>query len=219
MDDTGKPETVVQEPVSNDTSTATVPTSSSDNSSAELQKARKDAEQARMEANLFRNKLAEKEKLESETQAKKLEEEGQYKELLAKERAEKEALLSEKDAAERSAILSAGTNEVLGKYSPAVVDIAKTAGLSLVDDSDEAKVSLAEKLDSIQAKVGGQAKVQGNNPAPSVQQPQGKEELIATMQNTDLRARDRDAASLKFVSGLKSLDTMREQAGVAPKAQ
>lgn len=186
---------------------------------AEVERLRKAAEQATMRANQLENELAAKRQAEAEANAKKLEEDGQLKEALAAERAEKQRLLDERDAAERSALLNKETGDVLSKYSPAVVDIAKTAGLSLVDDSDEAKADLSKKLDDIAAKLGGQAKVESNNPPVSAPQTQSKEALIGAMSDPSLRPRDRDAAGLKYIGGLETIKAMKEAAGYVPPAQ
>lgn len=186
---------------------------------AEVERLRKEAEQAKMRANQLENELAAKRQAEADAQAKKLEEDGQLKEALAAERAEKQRLLDEKDAAERSALLNKETGDVLSKYSPAVVDIAKTAGLSLVDDSDEAKADLSKKLDDIAAKLGGQARVDSNNPPVSTPPTQSKEALLGAMGDPSLRPRDRDAAGLKYISGLETIKAMKEAAGYTPPTQ
>jgi hypothetical protein len=205
------PETGSQPQVSNDTSPVAAPVQ--DNSNAELELLRKEKEQAEMRANQLANQLSEKLKAENEAQTKKLEEEGKLKEALTLERAEKQKLIDEKDATERTTLLNKETSEVLTKYSPAVVDIAQTAGLSLVDDSDEAKTDLIKKLDDIAAKVGGRAKVVGNNPPNSTPQAQPKEELLGVMSDPTRRPRERDAAGMKFISGLETIKAMKEAAG------
>lgn len=211
MDDTPTGETAPVAPSNNANAGAAPVANATD--SAEVERLRKDAEQSKMRANQLQNELDAKRESEEAARAKKLEEDGKYKELLDKERAEKQLLIDEKETAERNAVLSKETSDLLANYNPAVVEIARTAGLSLVDDTDDAKSDLSKKLDDIASKLGGPAKVQPNNPAPSVQQPQAKEELVGAMRNPDLRARDRDAAGLKYIGQMGTIKAMKEQAG------
>ena len=211
MADTPLGETGSQQQVSNDTSTAATPAMDTSN---EVESLRKAKEQAEMRANQLANQLAAKEKAEADARSKKLEEEGQLREALETERAARLKLETERDTAQTRALLEQGTNEVLSKYNPAVIEIARTAGLSLVDDSDEAKASLTEKLDSIASKVGGSAKIQANNPAPTVQTPTSREELVGKMSNPDLSPRNRDALGRQAIGDLSALKEMRKNAGI-----
>ena len=215
--DVKPPETGSQQQVSNDTSPVAAPVQ--DNSNAELERLRKEKEQAEMRANQLQNQLSEKEKADEAAKAKKLEEEGQYKELLDKERAARQALELEKDTKERQAQLEKDTHEVFSKYNPAVVELAKTAGLSLVDDTDEAKASLQEKLDTFATKLGGTTRVEANNPAPTVQTPTSKEELIGKIGDPSIRPRERDELTRQYLRNSESLKNMKRQAGIEPPAQ
>ena len=201
-----------QSQVSNDTSTAAT---SPQDTSSEVERLRKEREAATYRANQLANQLAAKEKAEEEARAKKLEEEGKLKEALDLANQRLKSLEDEKERATTRALLDQETNNVLSKYNPAVVEIAKTAGLSLVDDSDEAKDDLTKKLDSIASKVGGQTKVQANNPAPSVQTPVSREELVGKMRD-NIQPRTRDELGRKAIGGLSAIKEMRQRAGIEP---
>lgn len=140
------------------------------NDAAALEDQLKKERQERMAQNAELNKLREENKKREEADAeaakKKLEEDGELKTLIEQERERGERL--EKELADRdlSATLATANAEILGKYPKAVQKIAQTAGMTLTDDSDEAKTALTEKLDSIAKDLSSQQKVRGNNMPP-----------------------------------------------------
>lgn len=164
MADTPTGETVTPEAPSNAPGTTSAPVTDN-TSSAELEAARKELEQARMHSNMLTNKLAEKEAAEAAAKAKQLEEKEEFKTLYEQTQARLREIEDAQSASERQAQLATATEEVYKDYSADAVELAKTAGLSLTDDSEAAKAVLKEKLDAFQAKVGtSPAGVRGTNP-------------------------------------------------------
>lgn len=208
-------ETVANESLKNDANPSVEQTLAPSPSKEENQTIMRLAQEKRE----LEEKLAARERADADARAKKLEEEGQLKEALAVERAEKQRLLDERTAAEERAALTQSTEEVLSKFSPAVVDIAKTAGLSLVDDSDEAKTSLEAKLNDIAGKLGSTAKVEANNPSVSTPPAESREALVGAMGDPSLRPHEREKVANKFISGLDSVKAMKASVGYPTEPQ
>lgn len=184
---------------------------------AEVERLRKEAQQQTMRANQLQKDLEARKKADEEARQKQLEENEQFKDLWEKEKAEKEALISEREAAQRKAELQAETSNLFKDYSPAVQDVARTTGLSLTDDSDEAKAELKSKLDTITSKIGS-PRVEANNPPPSETPTPDREQAIKVMRMNNVPNSTKQAATRQAVGTLESLKTMKAQAGV-PESQ
>lgn len=145
-------ETASQGNVSNDVSNAPAPVTDN-GSTAEVERLRKEAEQATMRANQLANQLESKTKAEEAAKQKQMEDKEEFKQLyeqLKQQIDERDARDAER---ERQATLQGATQDILKEYPQEVQELATTAGLSLNDDSDEAKKTLTEKLDAFKARV------------------------------------------------------------------
>jgi DNA polymerase III gamma/tau subunit len=178
MADTPTGETVTPESLSNNGQAPATPVVNAPD--AEVEKARKEAEQARMRAAQLENQLREREAADAAAKAKQLEEKEEFKTLYEQTQARLNEIQESQAASERSAQLKSATEDVFKDYSADTVELAKTAGLSLSDDSDAAKASLKEKLDAFQAKVGtNPARPGANNPRQTTPEVVSREQLVA----------------------------------------
>lgn len=179
MTDTVTPtETVVTEPLKNDASTPTTPpVVEKTTEDSEVEKARKEVEQAKMEANMLRNKLAAKEKAEAETEAQKLVEKEEYKTLYEQTQAKLAEIEQERNADEQRKALTETSQNILADYSDEVKETAKELGLDLIEISDEAVTTFKEKLDKLQTRVSHQYVTPNNPGSPSGKQDYTGEEL------------------------------------------
>lgn len=119
----------------------------------EAEKLRKELDQARMRANQLENEKRDRDKATEEAQRKSLEEQNEFKELYEKSNAELKRIHDEQEATTRQTELQTATQDVLKDFPTEVIEIAKTAGLSLTDDSEASKAALTEKLNSIKERV------------------------------------------------------------------
>lgn len=174
MSDTEQSETGKTEALENKVET-TAPAQGNAVDQAELERLRKEKEQAEMRARQLQNQLAEKEKAEEEAKAKELEEKQEYKTLADQERAKREELEAKIAEEERQKELKELSDKTLSDYSNETRDLAKELGLSLNDTSDEAVQEFRAKLDAAQARVGGQKVTanNGNQPTTSGAEPTG----------------------------------------------
>ena len=190
-------ETANQQPLENDAKVHATEQVNAGTFDADL--AKKEAEKARMEANMLRNKLAEIEKAEATRRAKELEEQNEYKTLYEQEKAERERLISEREQAERKALLQAEQVNVLATFPEEVREIAIDAGITLADTSEEAISELKNKLNKISEKIGATAKVTPNN-TRSENKNVSREELISQFKKTgDPKALEAAINELSFI--------------------
>lgn len=195
---------------SNDPSNAPAP--NGDNSSADVEQAKKAAEQATMRANQLANELQKIKDSQSEAERKQLEEKEEYKALYEKNDAELKKLREEREANERQAQLTTSTESVFKDYPADVVDVAKTAGLGLTDDSEAARTSLKERLDAIKEKVNPKGTpVASNNPSDPAPANPDRAKLVQDMAIKG--AAGDDSAAMQYIGGLSAIDEMRRQAG------
>jgi len=178
MADTLPSETVTPESLSNDgqpVATTTVVNAPD----AEVERLKKEAEQARMRANQAQNELDRIKAEQDAARAKQLEEKEEFKVLYEQTQSQLNEIRENQAAQERQTQLSTATQEVFKDYSANVVELAKTAGLSLTEDSDEARTALKGKLDIFQAQVGGTTpKAGASNPRQTTPNPVSREELV-----------------------------------------
>lgn len=176
--------------------------------SAEVERLRKQAEQAQMRVNQLEKEKADRLKKEEEAERKQLEEKEEYKTLAERERSERERLERERETERELANVKTATTEVFKEYSKDVVELAETMGLSLTEDSSEGRKNLKDKLDKLAAKVHPQTPSGNNGYTP----PPAQNESL-TEKAKGLRAGTKESQA-EFFGGLKSLDKMREQAGL-----
>lgn len=201
MADTPAGETVTPESLSNEgTPVATPVVNAAD--PAEVEKARKEAEQARMYANQLENKLKAKEAEEAAAKAKQLEEKEEFKTLYEQTQSQLKEIQDAQAAAERRAELNKASDALLAEYPANVQTIAKTAGLTLSDDSDEAQKAFKEKLEALKNTVGSPAP-SANNPRPPANNA-SKPELLQRMRGGDQKA------TLEYIRELPSIKRMKE---------
>lgn len=172
---------------------------------AEVERLRKEREQIEMERNQLRNQLAEREKAEAEAKAKQLEEQGKWKEIADAKTAELERLQREQDEKQRQAELNAATDNVLKEYPANVVDIAKTAGLSLPDDSEESIAAFKDKLETIKKQVVTTATPSANNPHNPTPAAATREELMQRMRGGDKTAVNEYIRDLPAIKRMKEI--------------
>lgn len=206
MSDTPAGETPKTEELKNDGSNASTQTQGNAGDLAEVERLRKEAEQARMRANQLQNQLDKQREAEEAAKQKELEDQNQWRELAEQRQARLDQLEKEREAEERSKELSQATDSVLLGFPEEVIDIAKETGLGLADTSDDAKAALKAKLEKIQARVGTQAKPSPNNPNPT-QSTASREELMERMKYGDKAARK------EIISNLKGVQAMKRMAG------
>jgi len=173
---------------------------------AEVERLRKEAEQNRMRANQLENELKKKEEAEEEAKRKRLEEQEEWKQIAEQERTKREALETERETEQRNKELNEATDKLFSDFPAEVVEIAKETGLSLNENSDEAREALKSKLTKIQSKVSSETKPTPNNPAPSGAQPQREQQLEA------MRFGDRKATE-DVIGNLPAVVAMRKAAG------
>lgn len=163
MADTVDPtETVTPEaPKNNATTVATPVVNATD--SAEVERLRKEAEQARMEANMLRNRLKAEEDAKAAAEAERLKKNEEYQTLYEQERAKREDIERAQAAEERKKELVEAKQRTLNDYPDEVKAIAEDTGLELSDATDEAVTEFRAKLDKLQTRLGVQ-KVTANNP-------------------------------------------------------
>lgn len=145
------------------TVTTTAPVQGNAVDPAEVERLRKEAEQAKMRANQLENQLKERQAKEEAERQKQLEENEEWKTIANQKDARLKEIEAEKEQEQRQKELKAATDSVLSEYPEAVQEIAKEAGISASDSTDEAKEALKAKLERIKEKLPINA-VGGNNP-------------------------------------------------------
>jgi len=128
----------------------------------EVEKLRKEKEQAEMRANQLANQLKAREEADAEAKAKELEEQNKFKDLYEQEKAKREAVETEAEAKERLAAIAKAKDEVLGEYSDEVKKQVEALGLDLAD-TDEASVNSFKEKVAILDKGTASTKIGGNN--------------------------------------------------------
>lgn len=164
-DGTPNGETVPAPAPSNVPSNPSVP--SPVNSGVDVEQARREADTAKIRANQLENELKKMRDEQEAARQKQLEEKEEFKTLYEQTQSRLREMEDATTQAERTQTLKSETETIYKDYSETVVELAKTAGLSLTDDSDAAKASLKEKLDSFKSKLGN-APITSNNPGNTV---------------------------------------------------
>lgn len=151
------------------------------NDASEVEKLRKERDQAQMRANQLEKEKVAREKAEADKQARELEEQNEFKTLHEQEKAKREALEGQIAAEANRKELDKAKSTLLSDYSDEVKELAEEAGMTL-GSADEADVAaFKEKLDKIQKRLGATGKVKPNNPgAPQRQgEPTGDDLKVA----------------------------------------
>jgi glutamate-1-semialdehyde aminotransferase len=186
MEDTPNGETGTPKAPENNagtTSTSNVTTTSTVDST-EVEKLRKEKEQAEMRANQLQNQLKSKEEAEAKLKSKELEEQNKFNELYEQEKAKYEALETEVENEKKAKELSDAKKTVLSDYPDEVKTLADEAGMTLTDSDEASVTSFKEKLDKIAKLVNATSKVTPNNPNRAEQKVQlNTEELRRALKN------------------------------------
>lgn len=129
----------------------------------EVERLRKEAEQATMRANQLANQLKAKEDAEAAARAKDLEEQNKFKDLYEDEKAKRLKAESDKEAADRQTAIKAESDKLFNEFPKEVRELADDTGLTLTDTDDDTVAAFKDRLDRISKKVGVQ-KITPNNP-------------------------------------------------------
>lgn len=208
MADTPTGETVVQEPPKNDVTPVAAPAPQvNSNENGEVERHKKEAAQAQMRANQLENELKKIREQQEAQKQKELEEQEQYKSLYEQEKAKREAAEIEQQEAQRKAELEQTQNTIFAEFNQEAIEVAKEAGLTLTDTTDEAKNAFKERMTRIQERTITGRSVTPNNPGTDTPQEIDRAQEIQAM-----RAGNKEARS-KLISNLPVLDAMRKQAG------
>lgn len=206
-DTTQKVETAKTEAPSNEVTPTAAPVANAVDP-AEVERLRKEAEQARMRANQLENELKKKAEEEEAARLKQLEEQNEWKSVAEQNKAKLEALEAEREAEQRAKELRTATKEVYSQFPDEVKELAEEMGVGLNDATEEAKEALKQRLEKIQAKVVTEKKVTPNNPSNPVQPTQNKEELLERAKFGDR------TAQTQVISNLPGVQAMRKMAGL-----
>lgn len=207
MADTTPVETVTPEAPSNETGNTNTP--SQVTVSADVEAAKKEAEQAKLRAAQLANENAKLKEAQEAIQRKQLEEKEEFKTLYEQTQARLAEIENEKAEQERKSLLEQASQNVLKDYPANVVELAKTTGLSLSDDSEAAVAIFKEKLDAIKSQVGAVATPSANNPHNPAPAAATHEELMARMRGGD------KAATYEYIRELPAIKRMKEIANGA----
>ena len=150
---------VVTEPKTNANPTPATPAVDT----AEVERLRKEADQAKMRANQLENELQAKRDAEAAQEAKKLEEQNKFKELYEKKDAEVRELKEAQEKAQKAAELKETSDKIFSEQPAEVQRLAEKVGLSLTDTDDESVEAFKAKLEDIRAEIKA-PKVTPNNP-------------------------------------------------------
>lgn len=216
MSDTVEPaETATTAPLSNEGTPAATPVVNAADP-AEVEKARKEAEQARMRAAQLENQLKEREAADAAARQKQLEEQEEFKQLYEQLKAQ----IDERDAKDaelaRQAELQTATQDVFKEYPAEVVELAQTAGLALSEDTDEAKAALKTKLDAFKARVGSSNAPTPNNPRPQSPEAVNRDDLVkrahpgAPSPMAEAAAKGDLTPQYQYISQLSAIQRMKE---------
>lgn len=156
MADTPTGETATPGDTQTTGTTATTPPVDNGNA-AEVERLRKEVEQANLRTRQLENEKAARDKAESDAKATELEEQNQFKSLYEQEKAKREEAESEADKREREAELSKVKQEALKDYPDEVKAQAEDLGIDLTDpalvDSFKAKLDKLNKVFETAGKV------------------------------------------------------------------
>jgi len=178
MADTPNPgETATQPTLENNNGQPATPVVEKKTDDGEVERLRKEAEQATMRANQLANQLKAKEDAEAAAKAKQLEEQNEYKTLYEQEKAKREEADREREAEEQRKAVTETRQNILSDYTDEVKEAAKDLGLDLTEVTDNAVTEFKGKLDKLQTRIGSQ-RVTPNNPGtPSPKKQVDREEL------------------------------------------
>lgn len=148
----------------------------------EVEKLRKEKEQAEMQANMLRNQLKEKEDAEAAARTKQLEEQNKFKDLYEQTQAKLRETETAIETAQKAAEVKTATDKLFADYPEQVKVIAEETGLSLADTDEDTIAAFKTKLDKLTPMVSG-GKVTPNNPGVATPVTEVTNNDIAAMMN------------------------------------
>lgn len=148
------------------------------NANEQAEALRKEKEKAEMRARQLENELAKIREAEEKAKEEQLKEQAKWKELAEQKDARLKELEQEKEKEAELKARQNAENEVFGEFSNDVVEIAKDAGISLTDESDEGKERLRSTLKKLSNKIGESDSPTPNNPGTKIPKARSKEELL-----------------------------------------
>lgn len=148
-------------------------------------------------------KLAAKDAAEAAARQKQLEEKEEYKTLYEQSQSKLKEIEDATAEAVRKDELKKATESLYAEYPANVVELAKTAGLALSDDSEEAQAALKQKLDTFKSTIGTPTP-SANNPRPVSPESATREELLQRMRGGD------KAATLAYIRENPGIKRMKE---------
>jgi hypothetical protein len=144
---------------------------------AEVERLRKEAEQATLRANQLANQLKAKEDAEEKARQAALEEQNEWKTIAEQEKAKRLDLEAEQERAVAKIQLDESQTEVFKEFPDDVVELAKDTGLTLNENSEEAKEALKSKLNKLSERISSSSNVTPNNQATNTKAPDRNELL------------------------------------------
>ena len=162
MADTPIGETVTPEALGNNVTTTATPVVNAVDGT-EVERLRKEKEQAEMRANQLANQLKAREDADAESQRKQLEEQNQYKDLYEQEKLKREAIEIDVQTKEVQKELTDTKQTILAEYSDEVKAIIADTGMDLLNTDEASVTAFKEKLDSLSKRV-GTSRITANNP-------------------------------------------------------
>jgi hypothetical protein len=171
---------------------------------AEVERLRKEIEQANLRTRQLENEKAAREKAEAEAKAKELETQQQFKTLAEQEKARADAAEATIATNTKNAELKSETDKLFTDYSPEVRKLAETTGLTLTDTDESTVTAFKAKLDEIKGMVGGQ-KVTPNNPNQSTPQGPSLEDADGMIKTPLMNSPDKLDEYFKAMPGIRSM--------------
>jgi hypothetical protein len=182
MADTLPSETVVVDAPKNDaTPPAVTPPELKPADNSEVERLRKEAEQATMRANQLANQLKAKEDAEAAEKAKQMEENNEFKTLYEQEKTKRQEIENAQVLAEKVAALKTESDKLFAGFPDQVKALADESGMSLTDTDEDSIEAFKKKLEKVNGLV-AQPKVTANNPGnPSGQATLTPQQLHETL--------------------------------------
>ena len=170
---------------------------------AEVERLRKEAEQARMRANQLEKEAEARKKADEEAEAKRLEEQQEYKTLAEQEAAKRKALEDEIAENQKKQELSDAKTAVTKDYSEETIKEAQELGIDLTDASEASVEAYKAKLDKLQAKTVDRP-VTPNNGGNSTTPTKSRQEILQ-----DFVTDNREATFHEVLNTIPALQQMR----------
>lgn len=171
---------------------------------AEVERLRKEAEQARLRANQLENEAKARAEEDEKARQKQLEENNEWKQIAEQNKAKVEAYEKEREESEARQELTNASNQILGTFSNEVQEEARELGIALLSTDDVSKEAFKTKLERLNQKISTSATPTASNPQVRTV---SDDDMLRRVRSGDRQARH-DA-----ISNLNAVKTMREISG------